>query len=114
MKFNIQSRTGVQILELEGRFDAFETPQVKAWIEAHVGVNANRLVINLRGVNFIDSVGLAALVSGMKRCRGTRGDLYLCCLSQSAQTIFALTRLDQAFHIFESDTDAVAAFRPSA
>lgn len=98
----------VDILELEGRFDAYEVPIVVKWFDDNP--SAKQVVINLSGVGFIDSSGLSTLVKGLKRCRQAEGELYLSNLQQAVLIIFELTRLDKAFNIFDTEADAVAAF----
>jgi anti-sigma B factor antagonist len=100
----------VAILELAGRFDAYEEPQVKQWLDKEAAVASARLIVNLAQVNFVDSTALATLVQGMKHCRQQNGDLYLCHLQQSVRIIFELTRLDKAFEIFLDEAEAIAAF----
>lgn len=100
--------SNVEILELEGRFDAYEIPNVVKWFDEHP--NASNVVINLRGVTFIDSSGLATLVKGLKRCRQNGGELYLSNLQQAIVIIMELTRLNTAFKIFADEADAVRAF----
>ena len=65
-------------------------------------------VVNLGGVSFMDSAALATLVLAMKRCRQAGGDLRLCNLQQPVRIIFELTRLDKAFDIYASETEALA------
>ncbi len=104
------SRTaqGVAVLELSGRFDSHATPAVAAWLAGIAERQPTQAVVNLSGVNFIDSAALSALVSGMKRCRMGKGELYLCCLQQPVRIIFELTRLNRAFTIFDDEATAVA------
>ena len=68
-----------------------------------------KIVVSLAEVNFIDSSGLACLVQGMKHCRSAGGDLYLCELRQPVRGIFELTRLDRAFVVLGSESEAAAA-----
>ena len=100
---------GVGVLELEGRFDAHEAPEVRRLIEDAADREHPQLLVNLADVNFIDSSGLSTLVQGMKRCRGRDGDLSLCNLEQPVRIIFELTRLDKAFDIYASEGEAIAA-----
>ena len=100
----------VAILDLAGRFDAYEVPQVQECLEEVVSTSSARIVVNMTDVNFVDSSGLAALVQGMKRCRQQEGDLYVCTLQQPVQVIFELTRLDKAFEIFTEEQEAISAF----
>ncbi len=100
----------VRVIELFGRFDAFEVQTVKDWLDENVTGNSSQLVVGLAGVNFVDSSAIATLVQGMKKCRENGGDLYIAQLDQSVRVIFELTRLDKAFNIFDSVDDAVKAF----
>jgi anti-sigma B factor antagonist len=109
MRIEQDARDGLAVLHLEGRFDAHEVPQVRSALTDVVQSGRSRLVVNLAGVSFIDSSGLASLVQGMKRCREAGGDLLLCELRQPVRIIFELTRLDKAFGIFESQTQALEA-----
>ena len=107
MKIQTRTHHNIDILELNGRFDAYEEPQVRRWLEQSVSA---RKVINLTGVNFIDSTALSTLVQGLKQCRQQDGNLHLCNLQQPTRIIFELTRLDRAFEIFPDESNAIAAF----
>lgn len=97
------------ILDIKGRFDAFEAPKAKSWIEAKLAAGETILLVDFSGATFIDSTALATLVQGMKHCRQKSGDLLLCGMQQSVQIIFEITRLDQAFRIYPTRADALAA-----
>jgi anti-sigma B factor antagonist len=107
---NQVSRTinGVAVLELSGRFDSHAAPAISAWMTTVTERKPARVVVNLSGVHFIDSAALSALVSGMKHCRMSKGELYLCCLQQPVRIIFELTRLNRAFTVFDEESIAVA------
>ena len=100
----------VKILTVQGRFDTYNAPPVREWLEEAVRTRPPFIVVNLAGVNFVDSTAMATLVQGMKRCRERDGDLRLCALQQPVRMIFELTRLDRAFEIYQSEEDAVQAF----
>jgi anti-sigma B factor antagonist len=93
------------------------TPQVKK-IDASVAVEfrkqlldlvaagEHRLVLNLGGVDFIDSSGLGALVSVLKNI-GPEGRIKLFAVKDGVRSIFELTRLDRMFDIHISEKGAV-------
>jgi anti-sigma B factor antagonist len=110
VKTEFEFQNGAMIVQLNGRFDAFETAPIIEWFEHNVKTSQANVVVDLSGVNFLDSAALAALVKGMKRCREWGGDLYLSGLQQSVQIIFELTRLDKAFKIFPDSAAASSAF----
>ncbi len=108
MDIHARSENGIDILEFDGRFDAYEVPAMTQWLAANP--DARNMVINLSGVGFVDSSGLATLVKCLKRCRQNEGELYLCNLQQAVQIIFELTQLDKAFTIFADQKTALQNF----
>ena len=96
------------------------TPQVKK-IDASVAVGfktqlmeivdggRNRLILNLKEVNFIDSSGLGALVSVLKRM-GSEGGINLYSVKDSVRSILELTQLDKVFGIHMSEKGAIKGF----
>lgn len=99
----------VKVARLQGRFDAYEAPRVEAWLAKSAAQPPAELVVNLEGVNFLDSTALATLVRGMKNCRQRGGNLRLCCLQPPVRVIFELTRLDRAFDLYPSEEKALSA-----
>ncbi|MCS7056282.1 MAG: STAS domain-containing protein [Thermoflexales bacterium] len=99
----------IAVVGLSGRFDAHEVPQVRQALMQATNRTKGHVVIDLGGVNFIDSSGLACLVQGMKYCREHGADQILCNLQQPVRIIFELTRLDRAFKIMVSVEEATTA-----
>ncbi|NJP04318.1 MAG: STAS domain-containing protein [Chloroflexaceae bacterium] len=114
MEITTRSVDAVMILELNGQFESDEGRPVVEWLEQAASTPPARIVINLESVSFIDSIGLAALVRNMKRCREVEGDVHLCNLQKRVYRTFRLTRLDRAFRIFDNEADAVRAFAESS
>lgn len=104
------SRDNLPVLQLKGRFDAHEVEPVNAWLAEHTRKGEARIIVNLEGVNFIDSTALSTLVRGLKNCRERNGDLHICSLQQPVRVIFELTRLDKAFDIFPTEEEAAKGF----
>jgi len=96
------------VLTLNGRLNAVTAPDFKAQVKRLAKGGHVQLVVDLTDVPFIDSSGLAALVSGLKVARQAGGTLKLAGLNEQARTVFTLTRLD---HVFEMYPDAEAALR---
>lgn len=59
-------------------------------------------VIDLAKVDFMDSTGLVALVTGLKVARKSGCRMVLCNVQASVRLIFELTQLDSVFEIFDS------------
>ena len=100
----------ITIIELAGRFDAYEVSEVKSWFKNPRNTSHKNIIVNLTNIDFIDSSALAALVQGMKRCRQAEGDLHLSGPQPQVRIIFELTRLDKAFEIYSTEEEAIKAF----
>jgi anti-anti-sigma factor len=70
------------------------------------------IVIDLAQVDFIDSSGLSALVSGMKAVRKGGGSISLSRPRSQALTALRLTLLDRVFPIFPSIEEALNQSNP--
>jgi len=110
MRMETTEQGGIPVLKLTGRFDAYETSQVKSWIDDTITAEQPNAAVDLANVTFIDSSALAMLVRGMKNCREQGGDLHLAQLHQAVQIIFELTGLNRAFKIYPTLDEAVEAF----
>jgi len=107
MELRNEKIDGIMVLQLSGRFDAYESPAVEQFFQR---INTDPLpyvILNLINVNFIDSTGLATLTIGMKRCRQQQGDLILCGMQQPISIIFQLTRLDTVFTLASTLEEAI-------
>lgn len=93
---------------LDKRIDASGSPDFKGKMVDWVNSGKNRIVLDLSGVDFIDSGGLGTIVSILKTL-GSNGDLYISGLQETVGSLFRLTRMDRVFRLYSSVEDAVAA-----
>ena len=68
----------------------------------------NRVVLDLGGIEQIDSEGLAALVGLFISARNRGGELKLADLSPKCRELLRVTRLDEVFRIYKSVDEAIA------
>lgn len=102
------------LLQPRGRLDAGSSVKLQEQIEAIVPDACTLWLIDLAQVDFIDSSGLVALIAALNRARQHRCYLAVCNLRPAVKLIFEITRLDQAFEIFDSQTAALNTICPSA
>lgn len=69
-----------------------------------------RIVIDMSNVRFIDSAGIGALLSCLKRVSANNGELKLCGVAEPVRAILELVRLHRLLDIANSREEAVAAF----
>ena len=68
---------GTAVIRLSGLLNAHTAPSMKEQIEVLINSGTSQLIFDLSNVDFIDSSGLAALVSGLKKVRALDGQLCL-------------------------------------
>ena len=107
----VEDRDGWQVLTLAGEVDVASAPRLRDRLVQLITDGPPQLVVDMSGLSFIDSMGLGALVSGLKRARAHDGDLRLAGASDHVAKVLAITRLDQAFLVAE-DVDAALAGSP--
>ena len=105
------TRNGIVMVAVEGDIDVETAPQLRECFDKLLAEGEHSYVIDMAGVGFIDSSGLAAFVRLFKRVRIGEGDVRLCGLRPEVSKIFELTRLNRVFDIFETCAEAVESFR---
>lgn len=110
MKIDASKEKSVVVVIVEGDLDASNAPDLRAKFEELIGQGENQYVIDLSGVPFMDSSGIAALVNLFKRVRIGAGDVKLCGLQEEVKKVFELTRLNRVFDIFDTCAEAAASF----
>lgn len=94
------------LIHINGRFDAAVVEQVKrVWIEDEA---IHFIVADLSETTFIDSIGLATLVSGLKTTRQRGGELILLKPTEPVKVILELTRMNIVFKIVTTVEEAEA------
>jgi anti-sigma B factor antagonist len=99
------------MVKLSGRLNAVTALELKERLKGLVEEGYVQLVVDLADVPFIDSSGLAALVSGLKATRQANGALKLAGLNEQARTVFRITRLERVFELYLDATAALEAVR---
>jgi anti-sigma B factor antagonist len=74
-------------------------------------LGTNQIVVNLSGIEYIDSGGLGTLVGTLASTRNRQGEIKLVRPVPRVVELLRRTRLDTVFKSYGSDEDAVAAFR---
>ena len=111
MEIRIREDGKVQILACQGRMDAQVSGLLKEHIKELLDTGAKKLVLDLEGLEFLDSSGLGALVSCLRRVKEKKGEIKLAGLGPEVRSIFDITRVSRLFDICESVADAVKAFK---
>ncbi len=99
---------GKTLVTVGGEIDVYTAPKLRDKITALVADGVYDIVIDMEGVEFLDSTGLGVLVGGLKKVRAHDGSLQLVCTQDRLLKIFRITGLAKVFVIHDSPEAALA------
>ena len=82
---------GATPVELRGELDSVSVPVLREALDRVFGAGASSLRIGMRGVSFIDSSGLGALVGAWRTCNGRGGTVEVVDPSEIVRQLLDLT-----------------------
>ena len=108
MNLTEELRGDILILRVgEARLDAAKAPTLRDGLLQQIDAGHSRIVLDLSATEFMDSSGLGALVSAVKRM-GSRGTLAIAGAQGAVTRLFTLTRMDRVFSLHPNVDAAVA------
>lgn len=105
----VDERNGHTVLAVTGEVDVYTAPRLRERLVELVTEGKRKIVVNLEGVDFLDSTGLGVLVGGLKRLRSNDGDMSLVSTQPRILKVFEITGLTKVFAIHDSVDAATAA-----
>jgi anti-sigma B factor antagonist len=113
LKISVRQHGGTTILDLAGDITLFNSPEIRKALITHLREKrVPHLLVNMLGVPYIDSSGVASLVEGLKISRDLNSRFALFGLSKSARTVLELTHLLRVFEVHETEQQALDAPAP--
>lgn len=116
MQLRISTRTvdSVLIVDCHGRIVFGEESAVLRDTVRKLITENNKIVLNLGGVNYIDSGGLGTLVSLFTTAHTAGGSIKLANLTQRVGDLLQVTKLVTVFEVYSNEEEAVESFRKGA
>lgn len=105
---------GVPTVYLAGELDSYSAPRLRALLESLVAPPRPAFLVDLSGLEYIDSVGLGVLVAGLKQASDRAGVMALVGPTPTVERVLRVTGLDKVFLVFADETQAQAFLRPQA
>jgi anti-anti-sigma factor len=94
----VQGRTAsAEVLSLIGQLDISSVGRLVSQASDAIRGGATRLILDLAGLEFVDSAGLAGLLNVLRRADRAGGGMVLVHVPTDLQRVLALTRLDREF-----------------
>ncbi len=110
LKVELINNINVASFENINRFNALITEPVKEQLNNLFNKPQTKLILNLEGINFIDSSGFGVFLSVMKTANINFGHFKLCNISKEVMELFKLLQLHNVFEIYSNLDDCLKSF----
>ena len=107
LSLSIREEGEFTVVVVAGEIDIFTAPKLREQLMDVVSRGHHNLVLDIDGVEFLDSTGLGVLVGGLKRVRARDGTLRLVCRQEQTLKLFRMTGLTKIFAIYSSVDAAI-------
>ena len=96
------------MINVRGEIHVSTAPRFSQRLSEAIDNGKRAIVLDLSGVEFIDSTGLSVLLNGLRRVSQVQGCLALICSNPTVLRLFQITSLDETFDIFADRPSAFA------
>ncbi len=111
MKLSDYEKDGVFILEPKGKImGGPDATLLHEKLHECIDQGKKKVIINLSGVDWMNSTGLGILISGLTTLRNNDGELKLANVTDKIQSLLTITKLVTVFEAYDSIEEALKSF----
>jgi anti-sigma B factor antagonist len=111
MKLSTREADGVTIVGLEGSvLGGPDATDLNETLHKLVEKNKKRVLLDLSGVQTMNSSGLSMLIAALTTMRNAGGDLKLAAASKKIESLLVITKLSTVFELHPTVKKAIASF----
>ena len=121
MELKKKNIDGIAVIELAGRMTVDNIYSLTKSIERSVfpftgkiedsaGMATGRVILDMEGVEAIDSSGLGTILFLAKKCRALGGDLKVVSMRPEVKMVIDIVTFDKILHIYSSLEEAVKSY----
>jgi len=114
MTTSIRQVGGVTVVDISGRIElGEESAALRDLVDDLLSKGDKKILLNLGDVHYIDTSGLASLVSSLIRAKKQRGELKLLNLTDKVTDLMQITKLYTVFEVMNDEAAALKSFGQS-
>ncbi len=96
------------VVSVTGELDVHTATELELALREMISNGQHDVVVDLRGLGFLDSTGLSVLVKALKWAKEAGGGLRVVAADDKISKVFTITGLDQAMSLSPTLPDGVA------
>jgi anti-anti-sigma factor len=101
----------VTVIQTNKRLDAHVSDIYKQRIKNLIDQGKINIVLDMSKTEFMDSCGLACIVSRIAKIRSLNGDLRLSAVGAQVNKVLEITNLDKILSCYDNNEDAINSFK---
>ena len=106
LNISVRAAGNAAVVDLEGAIDLANSVVLRSTLFEQLRANS-RLALNMSGVRYIDSAGIATLIEALKESHHLKKDFRLFGVGETVHAVLKLTNLLQVFQIFDIEEHAL-------
>ena len=103
---------GILMASVSGRIDGLNAHEFAESVDRSSLQGDRAMILDLAGVDYINSVGLQAIFAMAKRCEAGNSGFALCSLSEPIMSVFEVCGFARIIPIFPDRAGALVSIRP--
>lgn len=106
MKISVREVGAATVVEVDGDVDLGTSSELRRTLLDALPATGT-LALNLGGIRYIDSSGIATLIEVLKRSQRLEKEFVLFGLTPRVQEVFRLTHVIRIFQVFQTEQEAL-------
>jgi len=107
MKINVTNQGDIHVLVLSGELDYHSSPELREKLSELTAKQAPKILVNLSGIDYMDSSGIATFVEAFQKTKRYQGRLILAELTATVRGVFEIAKLDSIFELSPTVAEAM-------
>jgi len=107
MQVTVERTQNAHVVRVSGEVDMRNSPDLRKSLQELVEARSPFVVVNLSGIRYMDTAGIATLVECYQRMRKYKGIFRLAEARPETLDILKLAKLDEIFDIFGTEKEAL-------
>ena len=110
MEIKSREEGGVQVVNMVGNLDTNTSQEAETFLNELISGGSNKILINLKEVNYMSSAGLRILLATTKKLKGAGGELRISDLNEIVDEVFEISGFIMIFSVFDTEEKALEGF----
>jgi anti-anti-sigma factor len=108
LEASVRQQDTVAIIDMQGEIDSLAEDELRQAYQKAADLNPAHILLNFTGIGYINSTGIALIVSMLAMARKSHIQILTCGLSDHYKEIFQITRLADFMSMYNNEQEALA------